>query len=66
MSEVQEAFMAKLQKYEHITKASNPRAFQNKRNELRRVNEAYQFLIRKRRKLTGRAMTDNWQLVPIL
>ena len=63
MIEVQMAFMKKLEKFEHITKSSNPRAFQNKRNELRRVNEAYQYLIRKRRRLTGRAMTDNWQLV---
>lgn len=37
--------MKKLLKYENITKSSNPRAFQNKRNDLRRVNEAYQFLV---------------------
>jgi hypothetical protein len=63
MSEVQMAFMNKIQKFEHITKSGNPRIFNNKRNELRRVNEAYQYLVRKRRRLTGRAMTDNWQLV---
>ena len=64
MADVQGAFMKKLQRFEHMTKASgNPRNFTNKRDELRRVNEAYQYLIRKRRKLTGRAMTDNWQLV---
>ena len=64
MSEVQEAFMHKLQRFEIChKKAGNPRHFNSKRDELRRVNEAYQYLIRKRRKLTGRAMTDNWQLV---
>lgn len=63
MAEVQSAFMKKVQKFEQITKSGNPRIFNNKRNELRRVNEAYQYLVRKRRRLTGRAMTDNWQLV---
>jgi hypothetical protein len=64
MAEVQSAFMKKLQRFEHMAKGSgNPRNITSKRDELRRVNEAYQYLIRKRRKLTGRAMTDNWQLV---
>jgi hypothetical protein len=63
MVEVQHAFLHKLQKYETISKSGNPRSFSSKRDELRRMNEAYQYLIRKRRKLTGRAMTDNWQLI---
>jgi hypothetical protein len=37
--------MRKVQKLENITKASNPRAFYNKRNEIRRINEAYQVWI---------------------
>lgn len=33
------------------------------KSDARKLNEAFQFLIQKRRRLTGRAMTTNWQTV---
>ena len=45
------------------SKKSNSKSIHfKKKNDARKLNEAFQFLIQKRRKLTGRAMHANWQI----
>lgn len=37
--------------------------FFKKKSDARKLNEAFQFLVQKRRRLTGRSMASNWQLI---
>ena len=77
--EVERQFMIKihqieLEKFENsIVQPSNVRSrgkkskqttiFFKKKVDARKLNEAFQFLIQKRRKLTGRSMALNWQIL---
>ena len=77
--DVERQFMIKihqieLEKFENsIVQPSNVRSrgkkskqttiFFKKKVDARKLNEAFQFLIQKRRKLTGRSMASNWQIL---
>ena len=59
ISEVESAFMFKV----HLLEVQHVGNKHTKKAEARRLNEALQFLIRKRRRLSGRSMQTNWQLL---
>lgn len=64
MSKVQEAFMYKVHTIElQPVRKNDYRAKKSKKDELRKVNEAFQFLTKKRKQLSGRSMLENWQSV---
>lgn len=63
IAEIQTAFMFRVHTLEHglgggRRGGGDPRAAKGKRDELRKVNEAYQFLTRKRKQLSGRSMVE--------
>ena len=66
--EMEQAFMMRIHMIELSSlsaideKAPLRKTKNTKKNDARKLNEAFQFLIQKRRKLTGRAMHTNWQL----
>ncbi len=62
MGEIQAAFMLKIHAIENRP-AHDSRTKQSRRDELRRVNEAYQFLRKKQKSFSGRSMQQNWQVV---
>ena len=66
MEEIEKAFMIKVHMLE-IQQAStnNPKSRSSNKMEIRKLNEALQFLIRKRRRLTGRGMQENWHLLSL-
>ena len=71
MVRIHQLEMEKHGAHEHVIRASNPKSksksgrtqivFKNK-TEARKINEAFQYLIQKRRRLTGRSMQINWQI----
>lgn len=62
MGEIQTAFMLKLHNLEmKPVDRRDPRATADKRDELRKVNEAFQYLTKKHKRFSGRSMTQNWQ-----
>lgn len=67
LEEIETTFMLRVHALEVATavnKGKDAKALlRGKRDKVRKLNEAYQYLIRKRKKLSGRAMFENWQLV---
>ncbi len=61
LGEIQTAFMFKVHSIEMVP-THDSQGKKSKRDELRRVNEAYQFLRKKQRAFTGRSMEENWQM----
>lgn len=60
--EIQHAFMFRVHNLERMPcDRSDPRGRMRKRDELRNVSEAYQFLTRKNKQLSGRTMAENWK-----
>jgi len=62
MGEIQTSFMFRVHRLEGMP-THDAYSRQNKRDELRKLNEAYQHLRRKQKHFTGRSMQDNWQIV---
>ena len=64
VAEIQSAFMFRVHALELsiANKTGSYASLANKKDELRKVNEAYQFLTRKSKRLSGRTMEANWQI----
>ena len=50
-------------RFETRKKKQSNTVFFKKKVDARKLNEAFQFLVQKRRRLTGRSMTSNWQII---
>ena len=61
MGEIQTSFMFRVHAIE-MQPAHDAKAKQSKRDQLRRLNEAYQYLRRKQKAFSGRSMAQNWQV----
>ena len=62
LEDIEQAFMHRVYEIEVNRAMGKKDKGEGRKTELRKLNEALQYLIRKRRRLSGRSMQSNWQL----